>query len=302
MTRAELHIRQQWSLAQKIDHSLGALDQFISHTNGQCYIGFSGGKDSTVLLHLARIIKSDIKAVFCNTGNEYPDIVRFVRSTPNTEIIYPKLKPHEVFEKYGFPLISKESSETLHYLKANPHSIKSRRALREIETSYRGLIARKYLHLKDAPYEISSACCSILKKRPFLIYEREHKLSPILGIMASESSMRKTLYVKAGGCNILSGKRPVSNPLSIWNEQDVWDYIKDRKLPIADIYYKGAQRTGCMFCGYGCQFKNDNRLKLIYELYPKMYHRFMNYTNNGTPYRVGLREVLSINGLSLPDE
>lgn len=302
MTRTELHIRQQWSLAQKIDHSLGALDQFISHTNGQCYIGFSGGKDSTVLLHLARIIKSDIKAVFCNTGNEYPDIVRFVRSTPNTEIIYPKLKPHEVFEKYGFPLISKESSETLHYLKVNPNSIKSRRALREIETSYRGLIAKKYLHLKDAPYEISSACCSILKKRPFLIYEREHKVSPILGIMASESSMRKTLYVKAGGCNILSGKRPVSNPLSIWNEQDVWNYIKDRKLPIADIYYKGAQRTGCMFCGYGCQFKNDNRLKLIYELYPKMYHRFMNYTNNGTPYRVGLREVLSINGLSLPDE
>lgn len=302
MTRTELHIRQQWSLAQKIDHSLGALDQFISHTNGQCYIGFSGGKDSTVLLHLARIIKSDIKAVFCNTGNEYPDIVRFVRSTPNTEIIYPKLKPHEVFEKYGFPLISKESSETLHYLKVNPNSIKSRRALREIETSYRGLIAKKYIHLKDAPYEISSACCSILKKRPFLIYEREHKVSPILGIMASESSMRKTLYVKAGGCNILSGKRPVSNPLSIWNEQDVWNYIKDRKLPIADIYYKGAQRTGCMFCGYGCQFKNDNRLKLIYELYPKMYHRFMNYTNNGTPYRVGLREVLSINGLSLPDE
>lgn len=302
MTRTELHTRQQWSLAQKIDHSLGTLDQFISHTNGQCYIGFSGGKDSTVLLHLARIIKPDIKAVFCNTGNEYPDIVRFVRSTPNVEIIYPKLKPHEVIQQYGFPLISKESSETLHYLKVNPNSIKSRRALREIETSYRGLIARKYLHLKDVPYEISSSCCSILKKRPFLIYEREYKVSPILGIMASESSMRKTLYVKAGGCNILSGKRPVSNPLSIWNEQDVWGYIKNRKLPIADIYHKGAQRTGCMFCGYGCQFKNDNRLKLIYELYPKMYHRFMNYTNNGIPYRVGLREVLSINGLSLPDE
>ena len=113
MTRAELHTRQQWNLMQKIDHSLGVLDQFISHTNGQCYVDFSGGKDSTVLLHLARIIKPDIKAVFCNTGNEYPDIVRFVRSTPNVEIIYPKFKPHEVIQQYGFPLISKESSERL---------------------------------------------------------------------------------------------------------------------------------------------------------------------------------------------
>ncbi len=302
MTRQELNSRQQWTLMQKIDHSLGVLDQFISHTQGRCYVEFSGGKDSTVLLHLARIIKPDIKAVFCNTGNEYPDIVRFVRSTPNVDIIYPKLKPHEVIEQYGFPLISKESSETLHYLKVNPHSVKSRRALREIETSYKGLIAKKYMHLKDAPYEISSSCCAILKKRPFLIYEKEHHVSPILGIMASESSMRKSLYVRSGGCNILSGKRMVSNPLSIWTEQDIWNYIRDQKLPIADIYYKGAQRTGCMFCGYGCQFKNDNRLQLIYDLYPKMYQRFMGYTNNGVSYRVGLRDVLSINGLSLPDE
>ena len=109
----ELKERQGWSLSQKIDHSLGTIDQFISRLDGKVYVAFSGGKDSTVLLDLCRIIKPDIMAVFCNTGNEYPDIVKFVnklRKTEgyNIEIIHPKLRPGQVLEKYGFPLVSKE--------------------------------------------------------------------------------------------------------------------------------------------------------------------------------------------------
>ena len=85
-------------------------------------------------------------------------------------------------------------------------------------------------------------------------------------------------------------------------EDDIWQYIKERGLEISEIYKKGAMRTGCMFCGYGCQFKNDNRLELCYKMYPKMYNHFMNYTNNGVTYREALRKVLSKNGLYLPDE
>ncbi len=77
----ELHNRQSWTLEQKIDHSLGVIEAFINRMGGveKVYVSFSGGKDSTVLLHLARILYPDILAVFCNTGNEYLDIIRFVR-------------------------------------------------------------------------------------------------------------------------------------------------------------------------------------------------------------------------------
>ena len=57
MTPQELHTRQQWTLAQKVDHTLGVIDQFISRMDGKVYLSFSGGKDSTVLLHLCEIIK-----------------------------------------------------------------------------------------------------------------------------------------------------------------------------------------------------------------------------------------------------
>ena len=76
----QLKERQSWTLEQKIDHSLGAIDQFYQRMNGKVYVAFSGGKDSTVLLDLCRMFDPNIKAVFCNTGNEFPDIVRFVRN------------------------------------------------------------------------------------------------------------------------------------------------------------------------------------------------------------------------------
>ena len=52
----ELKERQAWTLDQKMDHSLGAIDQFYQRLDGKVYVSFSGGKDSTVLYWLARKI------------------------------------------------------------------------------------------------------------------------------------------------------------------------------------------------------------------------------------------------------
>lgn len=76
----ELKARQAWTLSQKIDHALGTIEAFVSRMGGpdKVYCSFSGGKDSTVLLHLCRFLFPDILAVFCSTGNEYPEIIQFV--------------------------------------------------------------------------------------------------------------------------------------------------------------------------------------------------------------------------------
>jgi 3'-phosphoadenosine 5'-phosphosulfate sulfotransferase (PAPS reductase)/FAD synthetase len=303
----ELRERQAWPLEQKIDHSLGVIEQFVSRLGkDNVYVSFSGGKDSTVLLDLCRIIYPDIKAVFCNTGNEYPDIVYFVRDKikngENIEIIQPKIKPKDVLAKYGFPLVSKEQSRCVRDIRTTKSQKLRNYRLNGDNGRKAGTLSKKWKYLIEEPYMTSHYCCHKLKKEPFRNYDRDNNVSPILGIMADESMQRTTAYINNGSCNMFREGNGKSMPLSIWLEKDIWDYIKMRKLPIAEIYYKGAKRTGCMFCGYGCQFKNDNRLKLVYDMYPKMYSLFMSYTNNWVTYREALRKVLSVNGLYLPDE
>lgn len=79
------------------------------------YVSFSGGKDSTVLLTIAREMYPDIKAVYVDTGLEYPEIREFVRTWDNVEWLKPKLTFKRVIEKYGYPFISKEVSERVYY-------------------------------------------------------------------------------------------------------------------------------------------------------------------------------------------
>lgn len=91
-------------------------------------------------------------------------------------------------------------------------------------------------------------------------------------------------------------------PLSIWTEDDIWEFIRTKNIRIADDYSKGCLRTGCVACGLGAQFDDDTRLEFLYKNYPKYYNMVMNFTNNGVTYREALREMLAVNGLRLPDE
>lgn len=304
MTAELLHERQKWTLAQKVDHSLGVIDQFVSKMDGKVYLAFSGGKDSTVLMHLCEIIKKDIPCVFVNTGCEYPDIVRFVEDCKrdhNIIIIRPKMRVADVWDKYGFPLVSKETAELVHAIRVNPNSVKSKRALGLCEQNIMFVLNKKWRYLIRENYETSNKCCDILKKRPSHEFSKQSGLFPIIGIMASESLLREKTYIRRNGCNVW-GDNANSHPLSIWTDEDIWQFIREHNIKIADIYNKGAQRTGCVACGFGCQFKNDSRLQLLYNTYPKYYNLIMNFKNNGVTYRTALRKILAMSDLLLPDE
>lgn len=305
MNLAELRERQSWTLEQKIDHSLGTIEAFVNRMGGEdkVYVSFSGGKDSTVLSHLARKIYPNILGVFCNTGNEYPDIIRFVRQTEsegaNIKIIRPKITPRKTWEKYGFPLVSKQVSQRVHAVRLNPNTARSVKYMGDGFFS----INKRWRYLVSEPYETSNQCCTKLKKEPFHKFEKESGRSPILGIMAGESVQRERLYLNRGGCNVFSDSgKSTSHPLAIWNEQDVLDYIRKYNVLIAEIYHKGLDRTGCFGCGYGSYRTEDERFKILRREYPKCYDMVMNYTNNGVTFREALRKSLAVNGLYLPDE
>lgn len=309
MTTKELKDRQQWPLSQKVFHSMEVISTFIERVGGidKVYVSFSGGKDSTVLLDIARRVYPNILAVFSQTGNEYPEICRFVRQKiengENIQIILPKYKPKQVWEKYGFPLISKETAERIEAIRRNPDSKQSKKALGITDPTSHFQLAKKWRFLINENFNCSKKCCQILKKQPFEKYEKETGRFPILGTMAEESILRTTSYVRNGGCNVFGDNRKKkSMPLSIWTEKDIWEYCKTYNIALSPLYEKGAQRSGCIGCGFGIQYKHDTRLTILLNEHPKLYELIMNYTNNGVTFREAARKVLSINGVKLPDE
>ena len=245
-------------------------------------------------MHLIRsVMKKDIPAVFVNTGNEYPEIIRFAtKKFSNTGVIRPKTHLRKIIEKYGFPLISKEYSKMIYELRHN-----AKHASRYI-TGFQSdgkptifTLPKKYHFLIDAQFSCSDKCCYFLKKAP------TSKLNVIAGEMSTESVLREKTWLRTG-CNSF-GKCSKSKPLSIWTRYDIWKYRLLFDIDCCELYDDPRiTRTGCMFCGFGATFEHLSRFEVLKERHPKVYDYFLEIENSGITYRQALNAV----GVILPDD
>ena len=295
MTNEDLKAMQAWPLERKIRVSQLRIMEWYQHWGGRVYVSFSGGKDSTVLLDLARRVYPDIEAVFCDTGLEYPEIKSFAKAHENTTVIKPRIRFDEVIEKYGYPVISKENSQKI-------YEIRTTKSKKLLDIRLNGgckdgtwKLPEKWRFLINAPFKISHKCCDVMKKRPLKAYQKKSGKNPIIGTMAEESRLRKTDWIRHG-CNAFDAKAPTSKPLSFWTEQDVLKYLKITGLKYCpvygeikeqqqqtmafsdkELYTTGMDRTGCMFCMFGVHLeKEPNRFQRMRITHPKQYDYCIN--------------------------
>ena len=281
---------QALPLNRKILITQTRIIEWYQHFNGSVCVGFSGGKDSTVLLDIVRKIYPDVPAVFSNTGLEYPEIQKFVKGYQNVDIITPKMRFDEVIRIYGYPLIGKEVAEAIHYARriGDPNSEKvinrKRSELSGDKNSARVQFNKeKWLPLaRDLPALVSHYCCEKMKKSPLHKHQRKRKYYPILGTLAEESRARKQAWIRHG-CNLFEGNKASSQPMSFWTEQDVLQYITDNNLTIASVYgdvvgepgnlrCTGCTRTGCIFCAFGAHLeKGETRFQRLAKTHPRQY-------------------------------
>ena len=178
---------------------------------------------------------------------------------------------------------------------------------------------KKYLFMAFGEYRFTSQCCDVMKKNPIKKYAKESGRVGITGQMASESNLRLDQWLKHG-CNAFDLENPISNPLSFWTEQDVLKYIKENGVKIASVYgdivpdyddeqcdgqmsiedlglipdrrrlkLTGCQRTGCMFCGFGCHLDDDQRFVMMQKTHPKQYEYIMKPVSEGG---LGYKEII----------
>ena len=276
----KLEILQALDLETKIMMSKKRIREWYHTFGGEVYVSFSGGKDSTVLLHLVRSLFPEVPAVFVDTGLEYPEIREFVKSTENVTWLRPKFTFKEVVEKYGYPTISKEQSQYIYQYKT-AKSEKTKDTRLNGNKYGRGRISEKWKPFLESSIKISDNCCNIMKKTPSKEYEEKTGKVPFIGTMAEESKLRQSNWVRYG-CNSFETERKTSKPLSFWKEEDIWEYIKKYNVPYSKIYDMGYKRTGCTACLFGIHLEKDkNRLQLMKKTHPKMYNYIINNLGAG---------------------
>ena len=236
---------QALPLDRKIQITQNRIQEWYMHYNGNVYVSFSGGKDSTVLATLAKQIFPDIPLVFANTGLEFSSIQKFAKESGAVQV-YPEMQFKEVISTYGYPIISKEVADCIYYSRNIKHNsgdtmMQKRQLLMGTcinkNTGEKSLFnKKKWLEAaQELPFPISHLCCNIMKKKTMKKYGKETGNKPIIATLADESRVRKKSWIQHG-CNAFDSSSPSSQPMSFWTEQDVLTFIKESNIKISDVY------------------------------------------------------------------
>lgn len=201
-------------------------------------VSWSGGKCSTVALHMTLQIKPDVKANFNDTGIEFPETYEFIDYIVdewNVDLV--RLRPERSFwsivKEYGFPMIRGK----------------------RIKELKRGQDGRPM-------------CCTILKEAPL---KKAGISSTITGLRAVESRMRTFAIAQRGQYYYAKTlKRHQWHPIAFWTHDQVWEYHRKYNIPHNTVYDKGHHRCGCWPCtGY------LGWTDYLSESHPEMYRALM---------------------------
>jgi len=258
--KRQIYKLQSLPLSEKVAYSQHIIDEILIE-HQKPVIAWSGGKDSTVLLHLILKQRPNIEVVWVNTGVEFPECVGFIRQLAhdwgiNLYIAKPKMNFWEVVDKYGYPFFGKGNGSGYWYNRVKLWKRKGNKELSRIIE-----IARA-----------SNECCRILKENPAKNLYRELNVDcVVLGNMVSESHQRFLIWYKKGEHFFSNSEsRWKAWPLSIWTDENIWEYHRLNLLPHSPIYDKGHRRNGCWPCLMDLKFK-DNHLRTLHQTHPKLW-------------------------------
>ena len=185
-------------------------------------------------------------------------------------------------DQYGYPILGKAASKlTARRINIDCFLKFSNSESEKLETlEYYDLIRQ---------VKTSNHCCSILKKEPSEKKQAELGVDVIMkGLMAAESHSRLLSFATRG--YIFASHRPHApefyhvSPLGIWQDEDIWEYIRKYDVPYAPLYditytnSKGKicniKRNGCVGCCTDIAFK-DNHMSVLRQTHPERWEQQM---------------------------
>lgn len=227
------------SLKNKIEESINLIKKgeklaISMNPNDGYFVGFSGGKDSQVLLELVRMAGVKYKAYYNVTTNDPPKNVYFIRKYyPEVIFLHPPKNFFKLIEKKGLPTMFKRFCCS---------ELKEQGGIGSVCL----MGVRKEESVKRAKYND----VAIISNR------KEHK----------ERNKKRTIeQIEENEHKCIKGKdKIVIRPLLNWTSKDVWQFINENNLPINPCY-NNFGRVGCMFC----PFSSKKQIEYYSKVYPK---------------------------------
>lgn len=287
------------------------IERLYYETDGKCYLSFSGGKDSTIVLAVIKLCESigtipngAIPAVFCDTKIELTATVDFVHWVNdnwynNVQVVKAEKSFAQVIKEFGKPFRSKMKSHLISAYQNSPDSKTAKYLYDDTACkSNKMCLSNKDFHILHDSFsiKISDKCCDAMKKKPFSKYEKDNKMIGYFsGMRMFEGGKREMMFqnrIKSGDkrpCTHSSGGITSVSPIFDWTDDTCEEFIQTYSIPLSRAYKEyGEERTGCFLCPYGLDV--DKRLEVLHTYEPNHYKAALYF----------LKDVYIAQGVELP--
>jgi cysteate synthase len=226
----KLQISQK-TLEEKIQHSKNLIQEAVHMYGNKVAVACSWGKDSMVLLHLARTMHPDIPIFSVLTIHKPKETFDFVVKV----IRHYNLRPKIFMVGDIVPEVFVKNNIEVTLLPMEQYQAQSEKIKKE--TGH------------EIYYADPDVCCKLLKVVPV------RYAYSTLGLQAWFSGLRSTEgFTRRYVAEIerISNHETKINPLLAWTEEEIWRYIKNNKLP-THPWYRKRFRDGRRIRSLGCE-------------------------------------------------